>query len=401
MVDLQLRNMLILQENSNLTSLEQVLHKGYKNLVSKIVKISCNSNSTIDPFTSEYIGKNSDKPSPYHYDALLEITSYFWASKGGRGTLLEKALKALAGDSAEQGKFLSDSLDQLIKSDKMLVGKTSSKLHKKFDLINIVGDSLIILELKNRVDSGGTSARKEALEKFFLICDCIDQDIGIFVDNKTNKEYTLPELLKNSGIKNLEMLMGFFYSNSGTTAKIEHDKKGFYAESKSLISNYEPKNLEITKDSDNLKINFNKCGVKVTIQTIYGNDVPKRFTKTNKPLTALFQKVFLKSWDDIWLALNVGIRQRDFLLKYKTNHVLIMQNLYKNDTDFKLNLDEFKVNSNNLTLLTGLVDKINYSGGGVRYLDHLYRILQTVCMYVRGLHHDHFLDHARRCICHT
>jgi hypothetical protein len=28
----------------------------------------------------------------YQYQALLETTSYFWASKGGRGSLLEKII---------------------------------------------------------------------------------------------------------------------------------------------------------------------------------------------------------------------------------------------------------------------------------------------------------------------
>lgn len=35
----------------------------------------------------------------------------------------------------------------------------------KFDLLNVIDDRLVFLEIKNRVDSGGTAAREEALAK--------------------------------------------------------------------------------------------------------------------------------------------------------------------------------------------------------------------------------------------
>jgi hypothetical protein len=42
---------------------------------------------------------------------------------------------------------------------------TGSDPKLKFDLLNVIGDRLVFLEIKNRVDSGGTAAREEALAK--------------------------------------------------------------------------------------------------------------------------------------------------------------------------------------------------------------------------------------------
>lgn len=49
--------MLILRDKKNLKEQEVWLYDAYKKILSKIVKIA--SSSSIDPFASEYIGKNS------------------------------------------------------------------------------------------------------------------------------------------------------------------------------------------------------------------------------------------------------------------------------------------------------------------------------------------------------
>ena len=74
----------------------------------------------------------------------------------------------------------------------------------KFDLVNIIGDKLIILELKNRVDSGGTAAREEALsKKFFALCKMIENDEKVYYYN--GREYGFGELFTNLGISKIEM----------------------------------------------------------------------------------------------------------------------------------------------------------------------------------------------------
>ncbi len=357
--------MLLLQDKNKLTKLEVDLYKGYEKFICNIFDISCKTDSGIDPFTSEYLGKNSVRPDSKYYNSLLEVTSYFWASKGGRGTLLEKALAILAGDNATSGIYLSKFLDELIELNKTMLGNVSTSLKTKFDLINHVSGSLIILEIKNRVDSGGTAGRNEALTKFFSLCDHIRKDTILFIDEKTKKEHTLLELLKKLGIKNIELLMGLFYNIHGSGATIKDDQSsGFYSQSKKLMKNYGLKNPDVILEPINLKINFDKDEVEIVIQTIYGDDVTKRFTKSSTPMVAIFRKVFLKSWDDIWLSLNAGIRQRDILLKHKTNHILMIQDLYQNDPNFKSHVDKFREDSENLNLLKNIVNKIQVEGGG-------------------------------------
>jgi len=48
---------------------------------------------------------------------------------------------------------------------------THCDINEKFDIIKVIKDRLLLIEIKNRVDSGGTAGRKEALKKIsmFLI----------------------------------------------------------------------------------------------------------------------------------------------------------------------------------------------------------------------------------------
>jgi hypothetical protein len=124
------------------------------------------------------MGIESVEYDKYQYQALLETTSYIWASKGGRGSLLEKIIALLGNKYSTSGITLFKIFSMLSarndenKSQKYRKGlewlsKTNIK-KLKFDLVNIIGDKLIILELKNRVESGGTAAREEALSKKFV-----------------------------------------------------------------------------------------------------------------------------------------------------------------------------------------------------------------------------------------
>ncbi len=350
--------MLILRDKKNLKEQEVWLYEAYRKILSKIVKIASNPSSSIDPFASEYMGKNSVKINPNYHNSLLEITSYFWASKAGRGTLLQKTIGLLAGSKADQDVYFSEFLNEMIKTNGTLKGKISTKFKKKFDLINVNNDTLIILEIKNRVDSGGTSGRREALKKFFEVCDNIENNIIAFTDSSNDKEYTLPELLEKLGIKKLEMLMGLFYNIKGGQAKIEDDKKdGFYSESKSLVEKYGSGHLGISYDSDKLKINFDKDNITFTIQTVYGSDSTKKFTGGKLTLDKVFKSVFPKSWDDIWLALNTGIEQRRILLENKTNHILEIQRLYNENPSFKTKLNDFRQNNYSLAELVNTMQK--------------------------------------------
>ncbi|MEW6603416.1 MAG: hypothetical protein AB1351_01860, partial [Thermoproteota archaeon] len=160
--------MLVLHDPKQLTKEEVWLQKAYSNIVSKLILRAISSASKIDEFSSMFIGFRSiDDEKLSHYQGLMEITSYIWASKGGRGSLLEKAIAAAAGPNARRGIAISELPQWIAKAkgnnevkDWRLTG-SAPKL--KFDLVNIIHDRLVLLEIKNRVDSGGTSAREETL----------------------------------------------------------------------------------------------------------------------------------------------------------------------------------------------------------------------------------------------
>lgn len=121
------------------------------------------------------MGIDSVEDDKFCYRAVLEITSYFWASKGGRGTLLEKLIASLGNSYS----FSNVTLSKILSIASTNVRNTSVKLN--FDLMNIIDDRLIILEVKNRVDSGGTAAREESLgKKFLTICRTIENEDKIF-----------------------------------------------------------------------------------------------------------------------------------------------------------------------------------------------------------------------------
>jgi hypothetical protein len=171
-MDVKQRRMLLLQNPSSLNREESWLREAYANIISNLLEYTIDPSSNIDPFAANFMGLGTVESNKEEFRAFMEVTSYFWGSKGGRGALIEKIVGAAAGTTAANGMLLSripiwiatikDVQD--IKEWKA----TGSDPKLKFDLLNVIGDRLVFLEIKNRVDSGGTAAREEALAKKFL-----------------------------------------------------------------------------------------------------------------------------------------------------------------------------------------------------------------------------------------
>ena len=180
--------MLTLQKDNFLSREEVWLKKTYSNIVYRLTDSTISTSSEFDPFVTKFMGIHSiEYEKAFQYQALLETTSYFWASKGGRGTLLEKIIASLGNSYSSNGATLSKIVSILLSkfhytlthnnqnSSQVLIKGNVKRL--KFDLVNIIDDNLILLELTNRVDSGGTGAREEALrKKFFAICRIIENE---------------------------------------------------------------------------------------------------------------------------------------------------------------------------------------------------------------------------------
>jgi len=226
--------MLTLYEESSLNKEEIWLKNAYSNIVCKLIESTLTTSSKLDPFSKKFMGIDS---LDFHYRAVLETTSYIWASKGGRGALLEKLIDSL-GNSYSTNVKLSNILEAIFRKSIASTNVRNTSVYDdrntckpvikdnikrlKFDLMNIVDDRLIILELKNRVDSGGTAARVESLGKFLRICSAIENEEKIF--SYQERDYDFAELLAILGINKVELCMGLLFDIHGKEATVEADR---------------------------------------------------------------------------------------------------------------------------------------------------------------------------------
>lgn len=67
----------------------------FANIVYRLVPSTITTSSEFNPFVIRFKVINTAKYDKFQYQALLETTSYFWASTGGRGTLLEKIVASV------------------------------------------------------------------------------------------------------------------------------------------------------------------------------------------------------------------------------------------------------------------------------------------------------------------
>jgi hypothetical protein len=156
--------------------------------------------------------------------------------------------------------------------------------------VNIIDDRLIILELKNRVDSGGTAAREESLSKKFLsICRTIENQDKIFRYNE--RDYDFAELLTTLGINKIELCMGLLFNIHGKEATIDSDRSdGFYSSSKTHMKNYANESHEginVEFDQSRLRLFFKKRSLLVSIEMVYGNEVIQKFSSQKYKLQNL------------------------------------------------------------------------------------------------------------------
>ena len=386
--DTSIRKLLTLENDSSLSKEELWLKDAYANIVSNLIRytiippVSSKFDPFIpkfDPFISKFNGIDYMKYNPLHYQALLEVSSYFFASKGGRGVLIEKII-ASKGSYSSYGIKFSDIISMIMAKNKSSIEvdqfKSQWKMKKdniknlKFDLVNIIDDAVIILELKNRIDSGGVDARHGSLDKkFFLLGRLIENEEKIF--NYDGRDYSFPEMLSLFGIKKVDMYLGLLYNTEGQEATVNDDRygHGFYSSSKTAMEGYvnEPHgSTDISFNRDNrLSISIVKEGFSASINMVYGSEVIRKFTGKQEPLTTIMDKVFSSPWDDIWLALHVAISQRALLLENKKNHISEIMTLKENSKEFQALFNSFCDNSLDREMVQKIVsfvqDRINFS----------------------------------------
>ena len=104
------------------------------------------------------------------------------------------------------------------------------------DLCYIEDDTISFLELKNRVDSGGTAARREIFDNKFK------QILSYFIEKEKifkykNKEYDILDFYRYFRINKIRLSLGILFSIDGKYATKAYDNKfGFYSSSKECFN---------------------------------------------------------------------------------------------------------------------------------------------------------------------
>jgi len=361
------RNLLCVKNEENLDLGHLLLYKPYKNIVINLVNLATDKNATdFDPVSKIFDGLESisDDMKDY-YEAFLGVTSYYQHSQGGRGKYVEKKISSVMETCSmniklselplwlehpelhrKRGIFTQSGLTQEEKSIiRNIHWDWCGRDDETTDIGNLLIDdrTIILVELKNRVDSGGTAGRREIwTKKFKTILDYLSNKTELYRKGKTT--YSLSDLLDSFGINSVELYVGILFNVGGDPATKQGDReKGFYSSNVEgyndlrnfIISN---PNLEIiAEDSNNLHLNFNltDSNIQVKVAAIYGNEIPRSLFRRDYSVNDLL----ILRYDDIWLSQLLAIDERAFLLKYGKNFMTIIRDLIKGDWDLRQRYD--------------------------------------------------------------
>jgi len=341
-----------------------------------------------DPVAKVYHGLLSAPPEiREHYEALLGVTSYYQASKGGRGRYIEKKLAS---------SFDFCSLD--IRLSQIPFWLTHPLVHKKKGIFtqrglsasekNLIrrfcwewlGDSdeetdigsiiksektMVLMEIKNRVDSGGTAARREiwTSQKFGIILDYLINNQKVYRKHKNEEiqDFTFAEMLLYFDIRYLEMYIGILFDITDTPASIALDKRnGFYSSSKEGF-NYFLDRMKSSGKFDIMSIDDEKLeveaehrpsGVMIKCGALYGDKVTEKLFRQRIPVSDLL----LLRYDDIWLSQLIAISERANLLRFGKNYITIFKEILRKNGCAKILYDEFRNSEGSEEVLNRLMD---------------------------------------------
>jgi len=362
------RNLLCVKAKEKLDLGQKLLYEPYKNILENFKKLCTNINEKdFDPVAKVYDGLLS-VPSEIreYYEALLGVTSYYQHSQGGRGKYIEKKIAS---------SFETCSLD--IELSKLPFWLEYPSIHKKKGIFTQEGLSseekkilrtiewdwlgdrdvntdigsiikyegtMVLVELKNRVDTGGTSGRREiwTSEKFGIFIEYLNSNEKLF--RKEDRDFSLAELLEIFEIKTLEIYIGVLFDKGDNPATLQMDRiNGFYSSSKQgfeylqdlmrksstiKIINEDPEKLQ-------MELGLSYSNLKIKIGALYGNDITLKLFRKNFPVSDLL----LLKYDDIWLSQLITIEERAMLLRYQKNFTTIFLDLLKRDRDLRIKFD--------------------------------------------------------------
>jgi len=395
MIKIIKRNLLCLKNTKNLDEGTKLLYNPYKNIMNNLVlRATDKSSIDFDPVSRIFHGlESAPEELKHYYEALLGITSYYQASKGGRGKYIEKRFASVNATCIldfelsqlpiwltlpkefkkmkiyTQAELNKNEIKQL-KQTGWIWKKTSGDI--KSDLANIISieneKRLVLLEIKNRTDSGGTAGRGEAWgQKFENLLKYLISNEKIFENN--NNKFTLLEFLDKFKIKSLDMFLGILFNIGGKSATVEDDhKEGFYSTNKrdfGRIVQFISQNKDFfvieRLDDENLKMEFKikTNNFKIRFGAIYGDEIPVILFGEKYPLTNLL----ILKYDDMWLGQLVAISERSFLLKYNKNHLTEIKRLLTKDILLKSKFDKLVSSEGSLETIKDILDYLTEKYG--------------------------------------
>jgi len=412
------RNLLCAREKENLDLGNLLLYEPYKNILINFKELCISIEAKdFDPVAKVYDGLLS-APSDIraYYEALLGVTSYYQHSQGGRGKYIEKKIASsfntctldielsnfpfwLKYPSIHKKKGIFTQ-ERLSAEEKRILRTIEWDWLGDSDVSTDVGSiivdekTMVLVELKNRVDSGGTSARREIWEstKFQIFVDYLKSNKKLF--KKENVEFSLAELLETFDIRNFEIYIGILFDKGDNPATLRSDKmNGFYSSSKEgflylLNILRQSSNIRINnEDSGNLQVSFglNYSDLNINIGALYGNEITSKLFRQNFPVSDLL----LLKYDDIWLSQLITISERTSLLKYRKNCTTTFLDLVKRDRNLRISYDSLINSECEEVKLINLIKYLlnNYSDNfedimfpvGFNKEDYLADLIQVLC----------------------
>jgi len=389
--------MLCIKKKENLDIGHLLLYNPYKNILSNFMDLATKKEAKdFDPVAKVYHGLLSAPPEIRdYYEALLGVTSYYQASKGGRGRYIEKKLAS---------SFDCCSLD--IKLSQIPFWLTYPTIHKKkgiftqqglsasekklirrfywdwiggsdegTDLGSIIKNekTIVLIETKNRVDSGGTAARREiwTSQKFGIILGHLIKNKKVYRkhEGRDTEDFTFAEMLLHFDIQSLEMYIGILFDITDSAASINADKRnGFYSSSKEGF-NYLLNKMKnsgkfdiIDVDTEKLQVEAKHKPSDITIKcgALYGDKVTEKLFRERISVSNLL----LLRYDDIWLSQLIAISERANLLRVDKNYITAFKEILTRDWNVRRLYDEFINSEGSEETLNKLVNYLfnEYSG---------------------------------------
>lgn len=362
------RNLLCVKDKERLELGHLLLYEPYKNILIKFRELCTKIEAKdFDPVAKVYDGLLS-VPAEIreYYESLLGVTSFYQHSQGGKGKYIEKKLA-----SSFETSSLNIEISQLpfwleypelhkkkgIFTQKGLIREEKRRFRTmewdwigdrdvSIDVGSIIKDenALVLIEIKNRVDTGGTAGRREiwTSEKFGIIVDYLDTNKKLF--RKEDKKLSFAELLESFGIRVFELYIGVLFDTRDRPATVKSDMiNGFYSSSKQgfeylkrLVK--QSSTLSLVKEDDynlQMEISLNYSKMKVKIGALYGNDIPLKLFRKKLPVS----KLLLLKYDDMWLSQLITIDERAILLKHNKNCMTLFIDLLKKDRSLREKYD--------------------------------------------------------------